>query len=231
LAAKRKEAAAAKQEKQEHHNALFEPKKRMAAAAEPEASPEAAAKKKSKLGRPPGSADSKKRVAPDAATVAEGAAHGSGGGPRSRAPAGQFIPEEMRKSQAVGDLRDRRSEGVEQSRRLSTDIETKLQGIALDDAGAIAEFAMLLLSPASGSGDSIDSAVSKFCKSDSQAAEIEGLRCQLRAKDDHIMELEARLDDGQLGAITTRYPPAARDIYVCLHRRYLTNSRHAQATR
>ena len=210
MAAKKKETAAAKQEKQEHHNALFKPKKRMAAAAEPEASPEATAKKKSKLGRPLGSADSKKRATSDAATVAEGAAHGSGGGPRSRAPAGQFIPEESPRSWAVGDLRDRHSQGVEQSRSLSTDIETKLQGMAVGDAESIAAFALLLCSEQTSGGD-IDSAAQRFCESDERASEIEQLHAELREKNalleqqgEQIAELESGLDDRECGGITSK---------------------------
>jgi hypothetical protein len=193
--------------------------------------------KKSKLGRPEGVRAYKRTSNEIAAVESEGHSNSE---KRAPVPRGLYVPETGWRGQTSDDRAhdpERDHTSKERAPPLG-DIEAKLKGIALDDASAIAEFAMLLLSPASGSGDSIDSAVSKFCESDSQAAEIEDLRCQLRAKDDllaqrtdHIAELEAKLDDGQLGAITTRYPLAARDIYICLHRRYLTNPRHAQATR
>ena len=189
---------------------------------------------KLKLGRPVGVVEKQKRCKRSNAeiVIADAEGHGSEGSEkRARVSCGIFVSETGRRDRASEQHDPGRAHTSKECALLPGDIETKLKGIALDDVSAIAEFALLLLSPASGSGDSIDSAVSKFCASDSQAAEIEDLRGQLRAKDDllaqrtdHIMELEAKLDDGQLGAITTRYPPAARDIY-------LTNPRHAQATR
>jgi hypothetical protein len=212
-----KVAKVAKEEQaQSSHNALFNPGK----AAPPPARKDSQPSKKARLGRPSGSRDSEQRTrrTDDGATVAEGQRLAEDG-KRVRVARTFYVSEAGGRDWSAEDLRSNLSQGREESRRLSTDIEVKLKGIALDDASAIAEFAMLLLSPASGSGDSIDSAVSKFCESDSQAAEIEDLRCQLRAKDDllaqrtdQIMELEAKLDYGQLGAITTRYPP--RDIYM-----------------
>jgi hypothetical protein len=198
--------ATVREEGKASHQALFNPKR--AATTVPAASTPAS--KKPALGRPPGSADSMKRVAPDAATVAEGAAHGSGGGPRSRAPAGQFIPEETRKSRAVGELRDRHSQGVEQSRSLSTDIETKLQGMAVGDAESIAACALLLCSEQTSGGD-IDSAAQRFCESDERASEIEQLHAELREKNalleqqgEQIAELEAGLDDRECSGITSK---------------------------
>jgi hypothetical protein len=202
--AKKQQIAANKQEKQGHYDALFNSKR---PATEPATStPVAITSKKLKLGRPPGTPNSTQRTTSDAAAVAEGAARGSGSGPRSRAPARKFIPGQAVRQRAAEDLRRLHTQGTEQSRSLSTEIEDKLKGFALKDGPSIAAFAMLLCN-----GGSIDSAAEDFCAQDDHALEVEQLRTRLREQDyllvqqrEEIAGLVGKADDGQLGAITTR---------------------------
>ncbi len=203
-----KVAKVAKEEQaQSSHNALFNPGK----AAPPPARKDSQPSKKARLGRPSGSRDSEQRTrrTDDGATVAEGQRLAEDG-KRVRVARTFYVSEAGGRDWSAEDLRSNLSQGREESRLLSTDIETKLQGMAVGDAESIAACALLLCSEQTSGGD-IDSAAQRFCESDERASEIEQLHAELREKNalleqqgEQIAELEAGLDDRECGGITSK---------------------------
>ena len=203
-----KVAKVAKEEQaQSSHNALFNPGK----AAPPPARKDSQPSKKARLGRPSGSRDSEQRTrrTDDGATVAEGQRLAEDG-KRVRVARTFYVSEAGGRDWSAEDLRSNLSQGREESRLLSTDIETKLQGMAVGDAESIAACALLLCSEQTSGGD-IDSAAQRFCESDERASEIEQLHAELREKNalleqqgEQIAELESGLDDRECGGITSK---------------------------
>jgi hypothetical protein len=203
-----KVAKVAKEEQaQSSHNALFNPGK----AAPPPARKDSQPSKKARLGRPSGCRDSEQRTrrTDDGATVAEGQRLAEDG-KRVRVARTFYVSEAGGRDWSAEDLRSNLSQGREESRLLSTDIETKLQGMAVGDAESIAACALLLCSEQTSGGD-IDSAAQRFCESDERASEIEQLHAELREKNalleqqgEQIAELEAGLDDRECGGITSK---------------------------
>ena len=121
-----KVAKVAKEEQaQSSHNALFNPGK----VAPPPASEDSQPSKKARLGRPSGSRDSEQRTrrTDDGATVAEGQRLAEDG-KRVRVARTFYVSEAGGRDWSAEDLRSNLSQGREESRLLSTDIEPGQRG-------------------------------------------------------------------------------------------------------